>query len=233
MANIKPYDITSGETSPEAATTAITTCEPSTLGTVTGDIDSGDITIPRLNVVQSVGQLCDLFSPGGIVLNKETLLSSGTTPVEVTVLRCRKQFVENLPYGTEERPQVFDRLEDVKAAGGTIEWVGNIRPSYLPVLHVEALLRVPDGVEGSFPLEFGGKPYALALWTLRGMAYTRAARGILTAAKLSLRDGLYTGRWELTTTRTKVGRNSVFVPVLRNTGRHSAEFVDFVRSLNG
>lgn len=235
MAKIKPYQISSSESKAteqqEVTTSELATPQPQILGAVSGDIDSGDIVIPRLNIVQAVGQLGELFSPGSIVFNKEVVLSTGSTPVDLTVLSARKQFVENLAYESDEKPAVFNTLEEVKAVGGTIEWLGNQKPSYLPILHVHVLLKAPKELDYALPLSFEGEAYGLAVWTLRGVSYTRAGKNILTAAKFSLRDGLFNGKWELSTKREKFGKNSVFVPVLRNVGRNSSEFVRFIRSL--
>ena len=147
------------------------------------------------------------------------------------MLRARKQFVEALDYDSGERPQVFDTLEEVKAAGGTVEWVGNQKPTYNPVLHVHIVFKAPAGLDYAFPLEYKGESYGMAVWTLRGVAFKRAGRNILTASKFSLRDGLFHGKWELTTKREKVARNSFVVPVLRNVGRNTPDFVEFLRTL--
>lgn len=233
MAKIKAYDPAAASAAAPAQTTEITApaAQPQALGTITGDIGADDIVIPRMNITQGVGPLAELFNPGTIILNKEIELSPGSTPVELTVLSARKQFVENIEYGTDETPAVYNTLEEVKAAGGTIEWVNDQKPSFVPVLHVQVLLKAPEGLDYAMPLSFGGAAYGLAVWTLRGVAYTRAGKNILTAAKFSLRDGLFHGKWELTTKREKFGRNSVFVPVLRNTGRNTPEFVDWVKNL--
>lgn len=204
---------------------------PLPLGTISGDISADDIIIPRLNLVQGVGSLSELFTPGQIVLNKETVLSDGATPLEITVLSARKQFIENLPFDSEEKPRVLDTLEDVYAAGGRIEWSGVTPPTFTPVLHVQIVFKAPQDSDYAYPLDYNGTSYGLAVWSLRGVAYTRAGRNILTAAKFALRDGLFNGKWELTTKREKFGRNSVVVPVLRNVGRHSQEFVEFLRHI--
>ena len=228
---IKAYNPTAGVQSPENTTAITTTSDAPGIGSVMGDIGTEDIVIPRINITQGVGPLSELFNPGTIVLNKENLLSDGSTPIELTVLNVKKQFVEDLPYDSDERPAVYDTLEEVKAVGGTIEWRGDERPSYTPVLHVQVLFRVPDGVDGVFPLEYEGHAYGLALWSIRGVAYKRAGKNILTAAKFSLRDGLHHGKWTLSTKREKFGRNSVFVPILKNVGRNTPEFVEFIRSI--
>lgn len=233
MGKIKAYEISAEATpatAPTATTTAISPAAP-LMGSVVGDIDASDITIPRLNLVQGVGNLAELFTPGQIVLNQETVLSNGSTPVEITVLSARKQFIENLGFDEDARPKVFDTLDEVHAAGGTINWIGDTRPTYVPVLHANIIVKAPAGVEGAFPLSYDGEDYALAVWSLRGVAYGKAGKNILTAAKFGLRDGLFNGKWMLTTKREKINRNSVFVPVLRNIGRHDADFVKFVTSI--
>ncbi len=245
MAKIKPYDITGAEDSPANEAEALAVAQNNTgselatrqdsmgVGIISGDVDSEDILIPRLNIVQGVGPLSELYQPGQIVFNKETVLSDGNTPIELTVLSAKKQFAENLPFDSDERPRVFNTLEEVHEAGGSIEWKDDEKPSFTPILHAQLLLKAPAGAEGAFPLEYKGQPYALALWTLRGVAYTRAGRNILTAARFSLRDGIHHGKWTLSTKREKFGRNSVFVPVLRNVGRHDADFLGFVAGLVG
>ena len=227
MAKIKAYDINgsegqSSEVISPATTTATTTelaaPQSATLGTIAGEIESDDIVIPRLNLVQNVGSLAELFNGGDLVLNKEVVLPA---PLELT----------NLDFDSDEKPQVYNTLEEVHAAGGTIEWVGNQKPSFTPVLHVNLVFKAPAGLDYALPLEYNGDAYGLAVWTLRGVAYTRAGKNILTAAKFALRDGLFNGKWELTSKREKFGRNSVVVPVLRNIGRHTPDFVDFIRNI--
>ena len=151
MGKIKAYEISAEATpatAPTATTTAISPAAP-LMGSVVGDIDASDITIPRLNLVQGVGNLAELFTPGQIVLNQETVLSNGSTPVEITVLSARKQFIENLGFDEDARPKVFDTLDEVHAAGGTINWIGDTRPTYVPVLHANIIVKAPAGVEGA------------------------------------------------------------------------------------
>ena len=204
---------------------------PPTMGSVFGEIDPTDINMPKLNIVQGVGRLSEGFNPGQIVYDGEIALSDGATPIEFTILSARKQYIENLVYGAEARPRVFNTLSEVWSAGGTIEWHAGKRPSYVPVLHVMVLFKVPQCVEIPFSMEYKGEHYRLAVWTLRGMVYNKAGKKILIESMYGLPEGPHYGKWRLSTKREKVGHNSIFVPVIRCEERHCDDFVKFVTSL--
>jgi hypothetical protein len=198
-----------------------------------GEFLPQDFVLPRLNLVQSVGPLSETFQPGAFVYNKEVTLTDGTQPVSLTVLRIRKQYQEYVVYGGEEMPRVFDTLEEVRAAGGWIDWRDNQRPPFSPILNALVLVRSPFPDHPMFPHRIGDADYGLALWTLRSTAFTRAGKAIITASQFALRDGLHLGEWSLTSRREKLGMNFVHVPVLRHGARHSDEFAAFALSLVG
>ena len=107
---------------------------------VEGEITGDDIVIPRFHQVQSVGPLSEKFAPGSLVFNKEVVLSDGTTPVHLTVLRIKKRYIEATEYGSDTIARVFDTLDEVKQAGGWIEWRDNERPPFSPMLQTLVLI---------------------------------------------------------------------------------------------
>lgn len=198
---------------------------------VEGEITVDDIVIPRFHQVQSVGPLSEKFPPGSLVFNKEVVVSDGTTPVNLTVLRIKKRYIEHVEYGGDEIARVFDTLEEVKAAGGWIDWRDNERPPFSPMLQTLILIQSPFEDHPLFPYQLGEHSYGLALWTLRSTAFTRAGKAIITASQFALRDGLHKGGWQLTSKREKIGINFVYVPVLRHDAKHSDEFAHFALGL--
>jgi len=201
-------------------------------GGVAGEIGRSDLNMPRLSLVQSVGPMSELFKPGQLVLNKETVLTDGDKPVTVIVINIKKAYKENLKYEEDgPMPRVLNTLAEVKAEGGTVEYAGDEPPSWIPYANTLILVESTED-NPAFPFEHNGKFYAAALWTLQKTSYTRAAKAIFTAAEYALRGKpLCAGRWSLGTKREKLGQNFVYVPVFRMTGKNDDAFVAWVKEM--
>jgi len=203
---------------------------------LTGEFSSQDIKLPTLNIVHGVGPLSEEFTPGSLVYNKELVLVEGspkgtTDPVELVVVAARKQYQENLEWGSEAIPALVDTMEEVKAMGGTTAWgADGEEPSWVPILRCLLLIEGnPDNPGFDYCIE--DKYYAPAMWTLKGAAYNRAGKNIITAGRMGLRKGLAYGRWHLRVRREKMRDNFVFVPQLTQAGKNTDEFVQLVHEL--
>ena len=205
------------------------------LGQVTGPIDQTDIYRPRLELSQSVGPLMDAgFAPGQIVLAKEhPIWADGYDPIKITLLASRKQFIEDVPYGSQQEQRTFNSPQEVKAAGLWTEWHDNTPPPVFPRLTAVALIEKPEYVETAeaFGIELAGNLYAIAEIRWDGAAYSRAAKTVLTAASGLLAKGLHRGVWNYSCERAKLKVNTVTVPVIKFAGFHSEEFVNAVSDL--
>jgi len=220
-------DPTSHELAPQAPAAIQTAMESEGL-------DSSDLQLPRLSIVQAVGPLSEKFKPGQLVLAGEHVLANpqdnkGESVELVVLAKPRKTFVENLPYGTEQRPQVFNNPQEVANAGGTLEWVGKTAPSYVPVATAICLVRTDDD-RLIMKKDPEGKGWTVAIWSIRGTAYPRAAKPLFTAMVLKLGGHMPRAKWTLSAVREKVGTNWVWVPVLTDKGRNTPEFVAFAES---
>ncbi len=196
-------------------------------GGITGDLDASDISFPRLQIVQGMGNLSENFKKGEIVLDGESLISDGPTPIELTVCRIGKQFEENVDWDGGEIPRIVSKAEAIEI-GGSFEWGNNgQKPDWMPI--ADALICVKGEDPEVFPFEFEGANYAFALWRIKGPAYKRAAVPIFTAARMYYRDGLRNGSFLLNTEKATFGGKSVHVPKIRRGSRNTGEFAEWLQ----
>lgn len=211
-----------------------------------------DIRLPRINIVQKVGDLSNIFTPGEIVLNQQLVIhtpatkqAAGEPPLIFTVIGFRKkQYVEKTIGGALGR--MFDNEADVVRASGTLDWKefkaseGSANPKTLfqrlatALILIEKPAALEDADNINFPYDCDGKFYALALWSMKGTAYTHAAKHIFTARKIGhLRSGYPTQAWSLTTKLEGFGGNFAHVPVIKPASKNSDAFKTFVGTILG
>ena len=204
---------------------------------IDADLDTSDVRLPRLNLIQKSSELAEVegWNPGDIAFVKEVKLIPFGQSGKVTFIHLKRQFQEYIPWGSDVRPRVFNTREEVEAAGGSTEF--KAVNEYRPIAHFTMLIEKPtttksDAVLDSyFPLEFNGKFYSLAAWTVASSAYKRTADQLISAAKMFMRDGIHRYPWELSVEKDKSGTNTFFVPSIKRAGVHSPEMVEFIENL--
>lgn len=198
-----------------------------------GEISASDIRLPRINLVQKMSETAATFRPGDVILDKTVKLGDTTHPVSITVLRLKKQYQQDLPFGSEERPLVFDRADEVKANGGSV-----IRGSdnyFSEIAHIQMAIQAPEDVDEEalelFPYSHNGVNYAVAVITVGRSAYGTFAKPIITHGFNTLKDGLYRGRFELHVDTKKSPKGTYVVPVPVFKNRYDEETANFFRGL--
>jgi hypothetical protein len=221
------------------------------------NIGFDDIILPRINIVQKVGDLSEIFSPGEIVLKQSLVIHSpgkngqpGDPPLNITVLGFKKtQFAEKVVGGVMG---ILAHTEaEVCKHGGTLdykEWDASEKAAkagtgkalrYFQRLATALCLvekpgKLVDEDHIEFPYECEGKFYALVLWSMKGTAYTHAAKAMFTARKIGhLRSGYAKQSWGLTSKMEKFGENFAAVPVVRPGAKNSEAFQAFVYEVIG
>ncbi len=161
-------------------------------------MDASDVKYPSLNIVQGVGQLCEDFDPGAIVLDKQILVvgpppknrAEGIqAPVVLVVVGFRPtRWTEVIPGGGLGR--LFDTEEEVYQSGGTTNYNEKDKKPYFRKLATAlVLVQMPsEGDPASYPFVIEGKHYAVAQWNMQGAAYTAAAAPIKTWKRGYLKD---------------------------------------------
>ena len=167
-----------------------------------GEWDSGDVKFPALKIVQGSGQLSQTYNSGTLILGDEELLPPPDlkNPKPEHTFRfvpvsLEKQFRENLSQedaASGAIPRIVNSLAEVEALGGTIQWIGDQKPSWGPSARILLLVERPENVPGSgsdhpgFVLELAGKLYAPAVYYAAGSSWTNFAKPLFNAALTSL-----------------------------------------------
>ena len=220
------------------------------------DIGFSEIILPRLNIVQKVGNLSEVFSPGEIVLKQAFVIytppakdgTGGTPPLNMTVVGFKKtQFAQKIAGGA--MGILAHSEQEVVSHGGTLdynEWkaseeaakVTGGKPLTLfqrlatALVLVEKPAHIADEDHIEFPYECEGKYYALLLWSMKGTAYTHAAKVCFTARfRGHLREGYSMQSWSLSTLMEKFKDNYAAVPVIKPAAKNSEAFQAFVKDV--
>lgn len=241
---------------PECSVPAVVQSQlPAPRGLVLGDKipDFDDIILPRLNISQQIGELKDTFSPGSVVFNQAVLLFSppeidaktqtittpATPPVTIVCLGFRPtRFVEQIGGGA--RGMIVNTEQAVRDNGGTLDYnehqlkkVSGMK--YFQQL-AEALIAIerPQHIKDDdtvFVYPVAGKKYALALWGMKGTAFTAAAKRVFftNRAMGCLRKGYPSREFSLATIWKSFSKErGAWVPVLTPLAATSPEFLAWV-----
>jgi hypothetical protein len=214
-----------------------------------------DIILPRINIVHKVGGLSEIFNSGEIVIKQALVIYSpkkgetaGTAPLNITILGFKKtQFAEKVSGGA--RGILCNTEMDVAKNNGTLDYAeakasveaakdgGGKALRYFERLATAMLLiekpaQIPDTDHIEFAHVHDGKYYALALYGMKGTAYTHAAKLAFTDRKMGhLRPTGYVGySYQLSTTTKPFAHGPTPVPVLKVGSKNTDAFVAFVRN---
>lgn len=201
------------------------------------NIDPRDLSLPRLNIVQKVGDLSNIFTPGDLVLDGSLVLAdsgkelgkkSGNIRVVVIGFQATK-FVEKVEGGGQGRTIATEK--ELVAANGTLDFneaKATGKSWYQRSTTALVLIEQPANDKSNyFGTVIEGKKYALALWTLKGTGYTNGARPIMTKRKIGeLRGavGYRGGVFNVASKLQKYGTNFAFTPVVDLTELTSDTF---------
>lgn len=216
------------------------------------NIPMSEIILPRINIVQGIGGLSETFERGEIVLNKDLVIyqpkgedDKNHESLDITVVGFRPtQWTEKIEGGVLGR--LCSSPAEVYALGGTTDYnkaqaakkAKKDLPYFEPLATALILIRKPSFVDAedvNFTDVFGEHRYTLALWSMKGGAFTHGAKVIKTARKIRhLKGGYATYSWKLDTTLKKYeGNRSSNIPVLKPGDKHGPEFAAFLTQCLG
>ena len=215
-----------------------------------------DIILPRLAISQNIGSLKETFISGTVVFDRRVALfvppaikdgkvvRDATPTVSIIVVGFRPtRFVEKVA-GSAERGQIVPTERAVALAGGTLDWTEwRLKKEqgmklFQPLADALLVIERPESEKenlADFTYEVDGRFYALALWAMKGTAYTAAAKRVFfTSRRIGLlRTGGYPS-WSYTmATRedTFPGGNKAWTPVCLPKEKTSQPLLEFIQSV--
>jgi hypothetical protein len=205
-----------------------------------GEFGSDDIKLPRLNLVNKVGDLSNLFTPGAWVLKKEHQLTDVVKgeagSLKVIAVRLGVEYQESLPYDPNVRPRVFATAEKVRMNGGRVAY-GRGEGIFAKIGHIEFLIEKPEKLSEEASSEFfyvlGDKEYARVLYTASSTAYAETAQILYSDYRVGHlnKTGLM-GGFYLLGAKTKTGdKGSWWVPALKTAGEVPADIQAEIKAL--
>lgn len=215
----------------ETLTTAVATVPPKgsvgrTMSTpyFEGEMTKEDLRKPFLSIVHNVGPKSAIHQPGTVLLGENTVFKAPGNPQDPTprlrliFTKVVKDYVQNLPYDPTPlapRPQVLRTQEEVFAAGGTLNYVGQTPPSWNRRLITSILVRCPQNClcEEQFQLISGEHAYTLAATIFQKTSYA-AAKTLLSDLATALKGNPLTVFYDLWWVKEKKGQNIVWVAKL-------------------
>lgn len=209
-----------------------------------GDFDNDDISFDKFQLAQKIGGLSDDFQPGDWVIRGEKKIAGiGDDPLNITVMRLVKSFVEDLPWGGDDKPRTASTKDEVYAMGGTLKWTEDengksVKPTWKPMADAFVCIEAPEGMDSYewFPYIFRDpssedeveKNIAFVQWTIRNTAYRRAVEPMISARKTYRSSGLMYGSFKLTSEKAVINGNQVSVPKIGRGVEHSQPFVEWL-----
>lgn len=202
--------------------TAVAVIEPATIAVVEqapiqNNISRDDIILPRVNLVQKSGKLCDNFAPGSFLFEKEVVLAKPGEEFTAVVLGTSKYFQEKVEYGSTEFGRRANSEEEVREFGGTTTYGVAEKPYFQHVADLLIAVKAPSNADedslSQFPFPYKNENYAIAVYTVAASAYTSLAKRIFTDSLYTLKAGLHLGEYTIKSELKRNAANSWYVPV--------------------
>ena len=187
-----------------------------------GEFTPRDVSVPRLKLGQKTGAATD-ENPD--LIGKwifDGAINLGPS-VKVIVTRISKYYMEDLPYGSEQKPQIFKKHADAVAAGVLTKDVADI----------DLLVEIPADVDVPAAVDLGGQDFAPARYTVQSSAYGRTVGILLRDLGGWLKGDFAAGKYTMESVKKTDGKNSWFTPNLKTDGPVPKELREAIRTTFG
>jgi hypothetical protein len=195
-------------------------------------INSGDIDVPWLNIIQKMSDIPGAV--GDLIFDKRTCLAKLNEPVKVIVLEPRKGWKENFPFDSKEIAR-FAWSEEEKAKIEADSPVGVLECAELILLIPAPVLKDGEELdEATYMFPFAGHNYALGRIYVQKLGYRNTYKRINTFNLVNGNTGVrHTERiWTLETCLEESGDYKYIYPRLTVTTEPTDKaLLEFILSL--
>jgi hypothetical protein len=184
--------------------------------------DASDVDIPKGNIVQKISQIDGPL--GSLVVDQKHVIVLAEVPIDVYVVKAKKAWREDLPYGETPRLAFTEAERDDLVADGAklVEWAD-----------ISLMIPAPGDEfdEAAFPFPFGNRNYCLARLNVAKdayrMTYKRLAMFSACNPDKSFRERLWTFESQL----LSKGKYSWHAPSLSiSAAQPDPEVLEFIKS---
>jgi hypothetical protein len=194
-------------------TEAIVTTAPTALITNPSGlvIDSNDIDIPRINIVQKTSEI---EAPvGSVVIDKKHVLLKPDESAEVVVLMAVKGWREDIPYDDDGIPRIAYTPEDMSRIAADSNY------EMLEFAEITLLFKQPEGCdnEEAYPFPIGDGQFAMGKINVAKDAYRQTYKRLATFAAFNKSVPLQRRLWNFSSTLITKGKYSWYAPSLSIT----------------
>lgn len=226
------YSESFGSSDEPSANTAV-----STEVHIDGQLEPGDILIPRLTIAQKLSE--DRGNAGQVGINlgdRIVICYDRGVKVPANILSAKKFWKQDIPYGAS---QEYPKIANTPAEAAALEAEGPY-----PIIHVadfvllivrtpDCLLSEDDAME-AFPFTVGDYQYALVKLTAQKRGYDSTFKRVTTFQLTNKGTDLSQLLWNFASQQTSNSRGSWDIPTLSATrDKVSPEVAEFIASLKG
>ena len=176
-----------------------------------------DIDVPRLNIIQKMSSIEGPI--GGIVIDKTDTLVDKDDRCDVVVAHTKKGWRENVPFGTDELPQIAWSEQDRNELQSSTEY-GDL----VVFADITFLIPQPDGAEDDlYQYPIGDTNYALGVINVAKDGYKFTYKKINTFQLFNHKLPVSAKIWSFGSELITKGQHSWFIPTLKPTSNNSPE----------
>jgi hypothetical protein len=195
---------------------------------------------PNLRLVSKTSTQAEEFGIGAWIIGSKTVepvkIGVMDKPLKLACVKFGMAWQEQITYGEQRIPKMFQTLKEALDDGFTTEWNHPTLPRVAEVVKALFWIPQPEGTDEPFIFSYESPegPGALAFFFAARTAFGTVGKTLIQAKRSFLspeKGGMKSGWWEITATKAARNGNTWLLPRLKPAGRTSPELQEFLANL--